>query len=133
MISVPIVTDNIRFAYKWNGYYIIFSQSGNISYDFIVYHISQEIYHLKQTQNGTFKLKVSFLYCEALQCSEADLPRLHGEVFAIAKVKLFTFTHREVWSYRPSEVKFARFAKGKTSLSAGQLHYKVTSLAVRQT
>ena len=57
MISVPVGTgdipcgydicfaDDIRFAYDRNGYYIIFSQSGNISCGNAVYHIAQAIYH----------------------------------------------------------------------------------------
>ena len=37
--------DDIRLAHNVNGYYIIFSQSGNLSYGNAVYHITQVIYH----------------------------------------------------------------------------------------
>jgi len=67
MISVPIrngryIFDMISHFVRWympygtlrNGYYIIFSRSGNISYSKAVYHISQEIYHFWPAENNLF-------------------------------------------------------------------------------
>ena len=63
MISVPIrngwyifdmISHLVRwcmpYGILWNGYYIIFSRSGNISCGKAVYHISSEIYHSLRTE-----------------------------------------------------------------------------------